>query len=140
MSVKSIYKYDKENRIEHHYIRDMGWICSYKYNKDFRKSYFNHFRINSNQITKDRLVNGKYVLISSLTKYGKIKIYTQYRDGKEHFIKMFNLKNKTIFLTKTLLSIGDSSIKETTFIKNNKEEKQIRITTLQDGKRNRTKK
>ena len=53
---------------------------------------------------------------------------------------MFNSKNNTIFYTKTLLSIGDSSIKETTFIKNNKEEKQLRITTKQDGKRNRTKK
>jgi hypothetical protein len=122
-----VYKYDKDNRINSKIIYGLNWGCRYKYILNYRKVYYYHNK-NINQIVKEELINNKYELISSLVNFNGSKYYAKYLNGKEFYTKFFN-KNKTTFETKILIDIGESSIKELKFTKNNKIEKHIKITT-----------
>lgn len=127
-----IYKYDQSNRIESQVIYKLNWGCKYKYTSNYRKVYYYHNK-NVNQIAKEELLNNKYEKVSSLVNFNGSKYYAQYVDGKEFYTKFFN-KNKIVtFETKTLLSVGDSSIKEMKFTKKGKTERHLKITTKQNG-------
>ena len=130
--MKSVHKYDINNRIESQNIIGMNWGCIYKYKGNYRKVYYSTLNIQWNQIIKEEFINNKYEMISSLTLAKKLRVYCKYLNGKEIYSKIFN-KNTT-FATKTLLSIGSSSIQETIFTKDNKIEKNIQIITKQDGR------
>lgn len=127
----SLYRYDQQNRIESQIVYNLNWGCKYKYMLNYRKVYY--FSKNTKQITKQKLINNNFEMVSSLVDFNGSKYYVQYLNGKEIYTKFFNKNKKSTFEKKVLLNIGDSSIKELKFKKQGKIEKNIEIITKQNG-------
>ena len=133
MSYRTIYKYDKLNRIISQVCYSLDWGCKYNYKSKFRKVYYFHKKINTTQISKETLVDNKYQLISSLVDFAKARVYTQYTNNKESYTKVIT-KGSNIVENRVLLDVGQSSIKETTITsKDGKKQKHLKIITKQHG-------
>lgn len=127
----SLYRYDQQNRIESQIVYNLNWGCKYKYILNYRKVYY--YAKNTKQITKQKLINNDFEMVSSLVDFNGSKYYVKYLNGKEIYTKFFNKNKKSTFETKVLLKIGDSSIKELKFKKQGNIEKHIEIITKQNG-------
>ncbi len=130
----TLYKYDKSNRLIAVFVENIMLLTTYKYKANFRKVYFKHKNPKYKQIRREELVDGVYKPYSSLTFLEKMWVYQKVDvNGKVIFSKTFT-KMRTIFIVKTLVSVGDSSIEEMIFTKNNKTEKHLKIKTKNNGR------
>ena len=130
----TIYKYDKSNRLIAVFVEGIMLLTTYKYKSNFRKVYFKHKNPKYTQILREELIDGIYKPYSSLTFLEKMGVYQKVdENGTIIFNKAFTKKG-TIFVVKTLVSVGNSSIEEMTFTKKNKIEKHLKIKTKDNGR------
>ncbi len=129
-----IYKYDKSNRLIVCFVESLMLLTTYKYKSNFRKIYFKHKNPKYVQIIREELVNGVYKPYSSLTFLEKMWVYQKVDENGTIILNKTFTKKGTIFVVKTLVSVGNSSIEEMTFTKNNKIEKHLKIKTKDNGR------
>ncbi len=130
----TIYKYDKSNRLIVRFVESLMHLTIIKYKKNFRKLYFFCKNQENKEIIRENLVNQEYKKVSSIVIFDKIKVFIQYNEFGDEILERIFTKNKTIYEKKLLLKVNNSVVQQTTFIKNNKTQKNITIKIDKNGR------